>query len=675
MNSDRFVTIDKKKIAIENEKNLLELVRKAKIELPTFCYHSELSVYGACRLCMVDVAGMGLVPACSTPPSDGMVVSTSTKETREMRKIIVELLLANHSENCYTCQKSATCQLQTLARRLGITKLRFKKQGREVPVDYSSPSLVRDPNKCVLCGDCVRICSEIQSVGAIDFAHRGAHTMVIPSFGKDLNEVECVNCGQCARMCPTGALTPKSEIEKVWKDLHDPTKTVIAQIAPAVRVAIGEIFGLEPGVTTTGQISAALRTMGFDKVFDTSYTADVTVIEESNEFLKRIESGERIPQFTSCCPAWVKFVEQYYPEYVNHLSTCRSPQQMFGALTKEYISGSQGVKKENIVVVSIMPCTAKKFEAKRPEFISGEVADVDHVLTTQELGRMIEEAGLSFRDLEPEAFNMPFGFKTGAGVIFGNSGGVSEAVLRYVTEKVTGEKKEHYQFMSVRGEDGVREKTLEIAGKKLSLAIVSGLGNARKLIERMQSGTAHYDLVEVMACPGGCVGGAGQPVYHNAVVRQKRTKGLYENDRMLELHKSQDNPYINELYTNFLGEVGGHKAHGLLHTGYRNRKRIVDEDVPLTGSENGSLDVSVCFGTSCFLKGSQKILHGILEHLRVNDLDDAVNVTASFCFEKCDRGPTVKIGTQTIEHCTLDAAIRAIDRHSASTGLEATSNG
>jgi NADH-quinone oxidoreductase subunit G len=675
MNSDRFVTIDKKKIPIENEKNLLELVRKAKIELPTFCYHSELSVYGACRLCMVDVTGMGLVPACSTPPSDGMVVNTSTKETREMRKIIVELLLANHSENCYTCQKSATCQLQTLARRLGITKVRFKKQGRDAPVDYSSPSLVRDPNKCVLCGDCVRICSEIQSVGAIDFAHRGAQTMVIPSFGKDLSEVECVNCGQCARMCPTGALTPKSEIERVWKDLHDPNKTVIAQIAPAVRVAIGEMFGLEPGVTTTGQISAALRTIGFDKVFDTSYTADVTVIEESNEFLKRIESGERIPQFTSCCPAWVKFVEQYYPEYVNHLSTCRSPQQMFGALTKEYISGSQGLKKEDIVVVSIMPCTAKKFEAKRPEFTCGEVADVDHVLTTQELGRMIEEAGLSFRDLEPEAFNMPFGFKTGAGVIFGNSGGVSEAVLRYVTEKVTGEKKEHYQFTSVRGEDGIREKSLELVGKKLSLAIVSGLGNARKLIEKMKSGAAHYDLVEVMACPGGCVGGAGQPVFHNPTVRQKRTKGLYENDRMLELHKSQDNPYVNELYANFLGEVGGHKAHELLHTGYRNRKRIVDEDVPLSGSENGSLDVSVCFGTSCFLKGSQKILHGILEHLRVNDLDDVVNVTASFCFEKCDRGPTVKIGNQIIEHCTLETALRAIERHSVSAGLGATSNG
>jgi NADH-quinone oxidoreductase subunit G len=672
MNSERFITIDKKKIPIEKERNLLELIRKAKIELPTFCYHSELSVYGACRLCMVHVEGNGLVPACSTPPSEGMTVSTNTEETRKMRKIIVELLLANHSESCPTCQKSTTCQLQSLARRLGITKIRFKKHGRDVPIDCSSPSLVRDPNKCVLCGDCVRICSEVQSVGAIDFAHRGAKTEVVPSFGKNLSEVECVNCGQCARICPTGALTPKSEIEEVWKTLHNPHKIVIAQIAPAVRVALGEMFGLEPGVTTTGQICAALRAMGFDKVFDTSFTADLTVIEESNEFLKRLETDTGIPQFTSCCPAWVKFVEQYYPEYVNHLSTCRSPQQMFGALTKEYLSASQGTSRQDIVVVSIMPCTAKKFEAKRPEFTSPGNIDVDHVLTTQELGRMIEEAGLNFRELEPDAFNMPFGFKTGAGVIFGNSGGVSEAVLRYVTEKVTGEKRESYQFTSLRGEDGIREKTLELKGRKLSLAIVSGLGNARKLIENIRSGTAHYDLVEVMACPGGCVGGAGQPVSHGIGVRQKRTKGIYENDRMLELHKSQENPYVSELYSHFLGDVGGSKAHHLLHTSYKSRKRIMDEDMPLTASDsNRCVDVNVCFGTSCFLKGSQKLLHGILEHLRANDLDDMVNVSASFCFEKCDKGPTVKIGSQTIEKCSLETAIKTIERHTGSPQREA----
>ncbi|HEY3276055.1 MAG TPA: [FeFe] hydrogenase, group A [Syntrophorhabdaceae bacterium] len=662
--NDNFVTIDKKEIPIGVEQNLLELIRKAGIDLPTFCYHSELSVYGACRLCMVHVDGSGLVPACSTPPAPGMKVSTNTDETRKMRRIIVELLLANHSQHCPTCQKSATCQLQALARRLGITKIRFKSQDRGLPVDSSSPSLVRDPNKCVLCGDCVRVCEEVQSVGAIDFSFRGSKTLVIPSFGKELDKVECVNCGQCARICPTGALTAKSEVEEVWKALHDPEKIVVAQVAPAVRVAIGEMFGLEPGVTATGQIAAALRAIGFDRVFDTCFTADLTVIEESNEFIKRVETGENMPIFTSCCPAWVKFVEQYYPEFVSHLSTCRSPQQMFGSLAKEVLPHYLGKKKEDLVVVSIMPCTAKKFEAKRSEFTHAGTPDVDHVLTTQELGCMIEEAGLHFKDLGPESFHLPFGFKTGAGVIFGNSGGVSEAVLRYVTERLTGEKRDTYEFASVRGEAGIREAALKVNGKEFSLAVVSGLKNARKVLEDIKAGTVKYDLVEVMACPGGCVGGAGQPVSQNAGVRQKRTKGIYENDRMLELHKSQENPYVMDIYGNLLGEVGGHTAHKLLHTGYKNRKRISDEHMALSGVHaDQGLDVNVCFGTGCFLKGSQRLLQEIMEYIRVNSLDSSVKVSASFCFERCDKGPTVRIGDTIIEGCTIDKAARAIEEN------------
>lgn len=658
--NDTVLYIDNKEIPIENEQNLLELIRKARVDLPTFCYHSELSIYGACRLCMVHVDGMGLVPACSTPPSAEMKVSTNTGEIRKMRKIIVELLLANHSQNCPTCQKSTTCQLQALAKRLGITKVRFKNQLKEMPADESSPSIVRDPNKCVLCGDCVRICSEVQSVGAIDFAYRGAQTVVIPSFGKPLDQVECVNCGQCARICPTGALTPKSEVDQVWRSIHDPSKVVVAQVAPAVRVAIGEMFGLPPGTTATGQIAAALRAIGFDKIYDTSFTADLTVLEESNEFIKRVTAGDRIPQFTSCCPAWVKFVEQYYPEFVNHLSSCRSPQQMFGALAKEMLASELKVKREDIIVVSIMPCTAKKFEAKRPEFESDGVRDVDHVLTTQELGRMIEETGLHFRELGPESFHLPFGFKTGAGVIFGNSGGVSEAVLRYVSEKLTGEKHDTYEFTSVRGEEGIREAKLSVAGNEFTLAIVSGLGNARKVLENIQSGKAHYDLVEVMACPGGCIGGAGQPVFADPLVKRQRTKGLYESDRMLELHKSQDNPYITELYETVLGDVGSPKAHELLHTSYSSRKRIIDEDLSISSGVEKSLDISVCFGTSCFLKGSQKLLRDILEHINVKGLDDRVNVKASFCFEKCDKGPTIKVGSRIIEGCTTEMAIEAI---------------
>lgn len=667
MNADRFVSIDDKRVPIENEQNLLEVIRKAKIDLPTFCYHSELSVYGACRLCMVDVEGSGLVPACSTPPLTGMKVKTNTAEARKMRKIIVELLLANHSQNCPTCQKSATCQLQALTRRLGITKIRFKNQSPGLPCDFSSPSIVRDPNKCVLCGDCVRVCSEVQSVGAIDFAYRGAQTMVIPSFGKDLDKVECVNCGQCASICPTGALTVKSEVDEVWNGLHDPKKLVVAQVAPAVRVAIGEMFGMEPGVTTSGQIAAALKALGFDRVFDTSFTADVTVVEEGHELMKRVQSGENLPQFTSCCPAWVKFVEQYYPEFIKHLSSCRSPQQMFGALSKEMLSHDLGIKKEDIVVVSIMPCTAKKFEAKRPEFSKTGILDVDHVLTTQELGLMIEEAGLHFKDLEPESFHLPFGFKTGAGVIFGNSGGVSEAALRYVTEKLTGEKREGYEFHSVRGEDGVREASLTVDGRELTVAVVSGLGNARRILERIKSGEATYDFVEVMACPGGCVGGAGQPVSLDPAVKQKRAKGIYENDRMLELHKSQDNPYVVQLYRNMLGDVGGRNAHKLLHTVYKSRKRIAGEGMAVSDShEDAGLEVNVCFGTGCFLKGSQKVLHDVLDHIRQNNLDDIVTVSASFCFERCDRGPTIRVGDKVIERCTSQMAREIIDRETGS---------
>jgi len=673
MNGD-VVYIDNKEISIENEQNLLELVRKARIDLPTFCYHSELSIYGACRLCMVQVEGMGLVPACSTPPAPDMKVSTNTEEIRKMRRIIVELLLANHSQNCPTCQKSTTCQLQALAKRFGITKVRFKNQLKEMPLDESSPSIVRDPNKCVLCGDCVRICSEVQGVGAIDFAYRGAQTVVIPSFGKALDKVECVNCGQCVRVCPTGALTPKSEVDGVWADIHNPSRVVVAQVAPAVRVAVGEMFGLPPGTTTTGQIAAALRAIGFDKIYDTSFTADLTVLEEGNEFIKRVTAGDRIPQFTSCCPAWVKFVEQYYPEFVDHLSSCRSPQQMFGALAKEMLSSELNVKREDVIVVSIMPCTAKKFEAKRPEFERDGVRDVDHVLTTQEFGRMIEEAGLNFRELGLESFDLPFGFKTGAGVIFGNSGGVSEAVLRYVTERLTDQRLDSYEFASVRGEDGLREAKLTVAGKTFTLAIVSGLGNTRRLLEKIKSGETHYDLVEVMACPGGCVGGAGQPVFSDQAVRQKRTKGLYENDRMLELHKTQDNPYIKNLYENVLGDVGSHKAHELLHTSYRTRKRISDEDVDINAGGERSVDVSVCFGTSCFLKGSQKLLRDILEHIRSNGLGGRVNVKASFCFEKCKTGPTIKVGSRIIEGCTIERAIEAIKREGVDLAEEVRQN-
>ncbi len=650
----KYVKIDNRQVPIEGERNLLELTRKANIELPTFCYHSELSVYGACRLCMVEIEGRGLQPACSTLPEDKMVVRTNTEQIRSMRKIIVELLLANHDQACPTCPKNNHCQLQALASRLGIKKVRFKSSVRKEPLDLSSCSLVRDPNKCVLCGDCVRMCSEIQSVGAIDFAHRGSQTAVMPSFGKELGSVECVYCGQCSRVCPTGALTPKSEVEYVWKHLDNPQQMVIAQIAPAVRVAVGEMFGLAPGATATGQIVAALRAMGFGKVYDTSFTADMTVIEEGHEFIERLNKGGKLPQFTSCCPAWVKFAEQYYPELLGNLSSCRSPQQMFGALSKEMLSAQTSRARKDIIVVSIMPCTAKKFEARRPEFERDGIRDVDYVITTQELARMIEESGLCFDALDPESFDLPFGFKTGAGVIFGVSGGVSEAVLRFVGEKITGAKSDNYEFNMVRGDGGVRQASLTLNGREFKLAVVSGLKNARELIEQIRSGSANYDFVEVMACPGGCIGGAGQPVYRDPRVKKLRTRGLYDNDKMLQLHKSQDNPYLAEIYKNALGKVGGAKAHCLLHTHYKARKRIFDEGVIVNESvAEKKIEVNVCFGTGCFLKGAQGLLRNLLEYIITNRLNEKVEVKTSFCFEKCERGPVVKIGDNLIEQCTF----------------------
>ena len=657
------LNIDGRDVPINGERNLLELIRKADIDLPTFCYHSDLSVYGACRLCLVDIAGRGIQGACSTPPEPGLKIRTQTTEIREIRKITIELLLANHERECTTCAKSAACQLQDVARKLGIEQVRFKPVHESAPVDRSSLALVRDPNKCVLCGDCVRYCSEIQGIGAIDFAHRGHEAAVVPAFGRSLGEGECVNCGQCAAVCPTGALTPRWETEEVWRALNDPAKTVVVQIAPAVRVAIGELFGLPPGESTRGQMVAALKRLGFDRVYDTSFSADLTVVEEANEFLARKAKGGKLPLFTSCCPGWVKFAEQYFPELLPNLSTCKSPQQMLGALAKELLPAELGVKREDLVMVSIMPCTAKKFEAKREEFAPGGVADVDHVLTTQELARMIEEAGLRFVRLQPESFDMPMGFKTGAGVIFGNSGGVSEAVLRYASEKVTGKKLVNPDFHAVRGEDGLRIVEVPVDGIILRLGIVHGLKNARTLAEKARRGKCDLDLIEVMACPGGCIGGAGQPVSRDPDIRKLRTKGLYDVDKNMELHKSQENHFVTECYQKHLGEIGGKNAHRLLHTHYHNRRRIAGEDIALgDGSPVNKLKVKVCTGTNCFLKGSQHILHDLLDHVQQEGLAEQVDLCASFCFEKCEQGPTVSVDGHKIQCCTTASAKTEINQ-------------
>ncbi|MBX3043354.1 MAG: [FeFe] hydrogenase, group A [Candidatus Kapabacteria bacterium] len=655
--------IDGKKINFDKERNILEVVRKAKIEIPTFCYHSELSVYGACRLCLVEVEGRGILSSCSVIPEDGLVVKTNTSQIREMRKVTIELLLASYNHNCPSCSKNSSCKLQDIAFKLGVDKIRFKKFDKQLPIDNSSESLVRDPNKCILCGDCVRACEEIQGIGALDFVSRGSNVSVQPAFMKSLSQVDCVYCGQCARVCPTGSIVPKSHIDKLWAELDNNKKIVVAQIAPAVRVAIGEMFSSESGSIESGKMVSAMKMLGFDKVFDTAFSADLTVIEETREFIKRKESQKNLPLFTSCCPGWVKFAEQYHPEILDNLSTCKSPQQMMASVVKDSLPGMLNCKREDIVMVSVMPCTAKKFEASRDEFKVNGIPDVDIVITTQELARMITQSGIKFNELTPEEFDMPFGFKTGAGIIFGNSGGVSEAVLRYAYELKKKEKLEYVEFSEVRDNKGIKTASINIDGEEIRIAVVQNLKNAKEIISEIKSGKANYDLVEIMACPGGCVGGAGQPVYFNNDTLDNRKNALYATDKMLQLHKSQDNPYINKIYKEWEKQKDSHKlVHDLLHTSYRKRKRIEIEQLTLLKQSENTVNVHICFGTSCFIKGSQSIMKKMLNYISENDLTDIVNVKAGFCMENCDKGPTVTIGSEVIGKCTFERAVDVMNK-------------
>lgn len=679
METKETITIDGMTIPIENERNILEVIRKADIELPTFCYHSHLSTYGACRLCVCDVEGMGIQATCTISPRDGMVIRTNTDEVRKIRKTNLELLLSNHEITCPTCSRSNNCKLQDLTRRLGIDEVRYKKTDKTETVDNKSFSIVHNPNKCVLCGDCVRVCKEIQSVGAIDFVNRGAKTTVAPAFQKSLADVECVYCGQCVSVCPVGALTPKPEKEGVWKALNDPDKYVVVQLAPAVRTAMGEGFGMETGSITTGQIVAALKRLGFDQVYDTSFAADLTIFEEATEFIERKQKGENLPQFTSCCPSWVKFAEQYYPELLPNLSTCKSPQQMFGSLAREILPGLLNIKPEQLVIASIMPCTAKKLEAKREEYIHDGVAEVDYVLSTEGLGRMIDEAGLKFKNLTPESFDLPLGFKTGAGVIFGNTGGVSEAVLRFAYEKLTGDKLIDMDFEVVRNSEGIKTVNLELGKINLKLGIVHSLANARTLCKKVAKGEEDYDLIEVMACPGGCVAGGGQPVNFEPDFLEKRSKAIYNVDKQLQLHKPQDNPYVQEIYKMILDEVGSEKAHQLLHTQYHSRKRIKDQLLMIRDTQRQKIEVCVCVGTNCYVKGSQDLLKDLIRYVTDNKLEDIVDfngneemvqfdgneemvdVKATFCFERCDRGPVARINNTVIEHADFEKCKKVLN--------------
>ncbi|MDR1041134.1 MAG: [FeFe] hydrogenase, group A [Deltaproteobacteria bacterium] len=650
--------IDQIPVAIEGERNLLEVIRKAGVELPTFCYHSEISVYGACRMCMVEVEGRGLLPACSTRAEGGMVVRTNTSEVRNLRKMIIELMLAAHDDDCTVCPKSGDCRLQSIARQLGVTSNRFKPMRRTGEKDATSDCVLRDPSKCILCGDCVRVCEEIQSVGALDFVYRGAKAQVSTCYNKGLGHIECVGCGQCVKVCPVGALTPKSDIKEVWDAVFDPAKTVVVQIAPAVRVALGEYFGKSPGWFSIGRVISALRRMGFDRVYDTCFGADFTVVEEGKEFLGRVQNGGTLPLFTSCCPAWVKFAEQYYPDFLDNLSSCRSPQAMFGALAKDMLTAELGVDRKDLVVVTVSPCTAKKFEARRPALRTGGVPDVDYVITTSELALMIKECGIEFGRLELGSFDMPFGFATGGSVIFGSSGGVSEAVLRFAADSL--EKGSAQEFKQFRGQEGVKTSEIALGGRTLKLAVVSGLANARRLLDGIRKGEVYYDMVEVMACPGGCVNGGGQPITLDRDAVGERAKGLYDNDKMLQFHVSSQNPYLQQIYSE---RLDAEKAHELLHTRFENRRRIDQGDFILGGAQGlRPLSLEICFGTSCYLRGAQPLYKELMEFIRKNGLEDKTQFKANFCGKHCKKGPVLTVNGKIIERCTLEAATQEIRR-------------
>ena len=556
------ITINGKKVEFTNEKNLLTIIRNAGIEVPTLCYQPELSIFGACRLCTVEDDRGRCFASCSEEPRDGMVIYTHTEKLRKHRKLIVELLLAAHCRDCTTCDKHGNCTLQTLAYQLGVNTVRFENHREEMPIDRSSYAIVRDPNKCILCGNCVRVCNEIQGVGVLGFAHRGTEACVVPAFNRNLADTNCVSCGQCRVVCPTGALHIRNCMESVWQALGDKNTRVVAQIAPAVRVAVGEAFGLPKGENSMGKIVAALHRMGFDEVFDTTYTADLTIMEESAEFLDRVAKGEKLPLLTSCCPAWVKFVENEYPEFKQNISTCRSPQQMFSAILKDYYRDEAHSGGKKTFVVSIMPCTAKKMESYRPDAYTHGEKDTDAVLTTAELIRMIKSHGVNFETMPSEACDMPFGIGSGGGVIFGATGGVTEAVLRRLVDGRDAATLNQIAECGVRGDAGIKEFTIPYNGIDVKICVTSGLANARKVLEAVKSSEKEYHFIEVMACPGGCVMGGGQPLTGTKVQRAEfRTKGLYAADGDMVIKKSNENPLVDVFYNGYFKG----KAHELLH--------------------------------------------------------------------------------------------------------------
>jgi NADP-reducing hydrogenase subunit HndD len=587
------LTVDNVKVEVPEGSSVLDACRQAGSSVPTLCYLEGVQAIGACRICLVELEGAKtLVASCTQPASEGMVVKTNSTRARRARRAVLELLLSEHDGNCQSCVRSGDCELRQLAYAMGVDEITYEGEKTRKFIDTSTPALVRDTGKCVSCRRCVTVCNEIQGVGALFPQGRGFTTLIGPAFASDLSDVVCVQCGQCAAVCPVGAITEHTVIDQVWAALDDRSKHVIVQTAPAIRAALGEEFGYEPGTQVTGKMVAALRRLGFDGVFDTNFTADLTIMEEGSELLSRLKNAlvdkqpTALPMFTSCSPGWINYMEHFNPDMTANLSTCKSPQQMFGAVAKTYYADNQGLKPEDIVVVSVMPCTAKKFECNRPEMTDTGCQDVDYVLTTRELARMIKQAGIDFTNLPDEKQDAPLGISTGAADIFANTGGVMEAALRTVYEIVTGQPFpfENLHVQPIAGLTGVKEASVDIEqtvpeweflkGATLNVAVAHGLSNAQKVIDRIRNGEANYHFVEVMTCPGGCIGGGGQPRLTSDAVRQARIRAIYAEDESRELRKSHENPAVLQLYEEFLGQPLGEKSHHLLHTKYTEKDRV-----------------------------------------------------------------------------------------------------
>lgn len=575
------LTINGREIQVDKGTTILNAAQKLNIYIPTLCHlklHDDKTVNepGSCRVCVVEVEGRrNLAPACSTPVVEGMVVKTNSIRAIKARRAVVELFLSNHPKECLTCEKNLNCELQKLAAELEVREIRYEGKVSNFNADNSSYSIIRDPNKCVQCRRCETMCNDVQAVGVLSSVGRGFNTVVLPAFNLPIAETNCTFCGQCVAVCPTGALTEVNYIPKVWDAINDKDKVVLVQTAPAIRVALGEEFGMKPGSIVTGKMVAALRAMGFDEIFNTDFTADLTIMEEASEFIHRIQHSGRLPILTSCCPGWIKLLEHDFGDMLDIPSTCKSPHQMFGTIAKTYYAQKMGIDPKKMVVVSVMPCLAKKYEAARPEMQYNGLRDVDIVISTRELAKMIKEAGIDFISLEDEEFDAPLGTSSGAGDIFGASGGVMEAAVRTAYEWLTGKEGPPLEFHSVRGIEGTKEASININDMDVKVAVTNGLGNARRLLNKIKDEEVQYHIIEIMACPGGCIGGGGQPYisgYNNNMILKKRIEALYKIDEGKKLRKSHENPYIKQLYDEFLGEPYGDKAHKMLHTHYVDRK-------------------------------------------------------------------------------------------------------